>query len=110
MKLDDPGAGAGDLGRIHIGVNIRLHDADAHFVPQGLNGTGKGGGFAAAGGGHQVQQEGVLLFQLPAQLIRLVVVGLKYALFDLVNFIGFHGFPSSFALNECRTLTDAGPA
>ena len=91
VELDDLHAAGGDGGGVHVGVDVRFHDADAHIVFQRLDGGHQSGGLAGAGGAHQVQQESLLLLQLLAQLVRLAVVRLKNALFDFQYAVFIHG-------------------
>lgn len=62
---------------------VGLHDADAQIVLQGVDGRHEGRGLAAAGRGHEVEQEGVILLELFTQQVGLPVVVFKNALFDL---------------------------
>ena len=83
MQLDDLCAAGGDGRRIDVRVDVGLHDTDAQIVLQGVNGRHEGRGLAAAGRGHEVEQEGVILLELFAQQVGLPVVVFKNALFNL---------------------------
>ena len=89
VELNDLGAGLLNGGGVHVGINVRLHDADAKLVLQRGDGLAQRGGLAGAGGAHQVEQEHAVLFQLLAQLVRLTVVVFKYALLYLKNSVAF---------------------
>ena len=83
---------------IHIAVNVRLHHTDAHFLPQPLHRPQQGGGLAAAGARHQVQQKGLIPLQLRPQAVCLPVVVGKDAFFQLYR-LKFHYIASiSFML------------
>ena len=91
VQLDDLDSGLLDRGGIHVGVDVGLHDADAEFVLQRGDRRLQGGGFAGAGGAHQIQEEGLLPLELLAQLVGLPVVVFKNALLDFQYAIAFHG-------------------
>ena len=83
MQLDGPYPGPGHGAGIHIAVNVRLHHTDAHFLPQPLHRPQQGGGLAAAGARHQVQQKGLIPLQLRPQAVGLPIVIGKDAFFEL---------------------------
>ena len=90
VQLDRPYPGAGNSGGIHVRVDVRLHHAHPQLVLQRLDGPQQRCGLAAAGGGHQVQQERPLLLQcLPYPRCLPVIVG-KHALFYFDDLIGIH--------------------
>ena len=91
MELDDPGPRARDGLGVHAGVDVRLHHADAEFVLQRGNGPLQRGGLPRAGGGHQVEQEGLLGAQAHPEQIGLPVIALKDALLDLQDAKFSHG-------------------
>ena len=55
MKLNDSCPGLRDLIGVNVGVYVRLHDADAHFLFELLDRPGQCGGLTASGRRHQVQ-------------------------------------------------------
>ena len=75
-------------------VDVGLHDADAQVVLQGVDGRHEGRGLAAAGRGHEVEQEGVIALELFAQQICLTVVVFKNALFDFEHAECIHDLTS----------------
>ena len=77
LRLRDP-------ERVHVRINVRLHDPDFHLIPQKLHGFFQRGGLSRPGRRHQIQKEHPLFLQLFSQKLRLPVVIRKNALFDLV--------------------------
>ena len=74
VQLDGADPCARHGGGVHVGVDVGLHNADAQLILQPLHGAQQGGGLAAAGGGHQIQQKGPLALQLLADPVRLPVI------------------------------------
>ena len=97
--------GLGDRVRVNIGVYIRFHYADAHFVLQGRNSCLERGGLARAGGRHEVEEECFFLFQLLSELIRFPVVIFKYAFFDLQYSEAFHNSCTSVYFSLVNSLS-----
>ena len=91
MQLDGLRPGLGYGTSVDVGVNIRLHHADAQLVLQCGNGAAQGSGLAGAGCAHQIQQKYLFLFQFLAQGFGLLVVGSKDALLHFQNFYSVHG-------------------
>ena len=90
VQLDGLHARLADRPRVDVRVNVRLHHAHAQLAPQALDRTQERRRLAAAGRGHQVQQERPLLSQRRANARRLAVVVGKDALLDLDNLVFFH--------------------
>ena len=93
VELDAPHTDLRNGRRVHVRVDVRLHDADAQVLLQRLDGAQQGGGLPGPGGGHEVQKKGLLRLQPGADAVRLPVVIGKNALLDLDDFIFFHGRP-----------------
>ena len=108
VQLDDLRAGLGDRVRVNIGVYIRFHYADAHFVLQGRNSCLERGSLARAGGRHEVEEECFFLFQLLSELIRFPVVIFKYAFFDLQYSEAFHNSCTSLYFSLVNSLSYLG--
>ncbi|MPM97900.1 hypothetical protein SDC9_145080 [bioreactor metagenome] len=87
VQLDGAHARLRDGGCVHIRVDVRLHDADLHLVFERLNRALERRGFAGAGTGHEVEQEGLLPLEIGAERVREFLVAFKYALLDFVNLI-----------------------
>ena len=100
MELNDSGAVILNGRRIHIGINIRLHDSDLHFTFEHLNGPAQGGRLPGPRAGHQVEQEYPLFLQFFPKQIRLPVIIRKDALLDLDYPVFFHFFYYSYMIND----------
>ena len=97
VELDGRDAGGFlDLDGVHIRVNIGLHHRNANLVLDAVYGLDKGGGFAAAGRRHQIEEENAFGFQLFTQGICVQVVILKDTLFNFDNFYRIHYYAVSF--------------
>ena len=88
----------GDSLRVNIAVYVRFHNAYLNLVFQRGDSRLEGSRFACSGRGHEVEQEYALLFELAAQLVRLLVVIFKHALFDFKNSYFVHVFSPVFRL------------
>ena len=75
----------GDSLRVNIAVYVRFHNAYLDFVFQRGDSCLEGSRLAGSGRGHEVEQEYALLFELAAQLVRLLIVIFKHALLDFKN-------------------------
>ena len=97
MDLDGPGPGLGDGPGVHIGVDVRLHDADPVFLLQHLNGPGQGRGLAGSRRRHEVEQEDPPALQFLSQSVCLLVVVRKdtFLYFDYLDFLLIHSDPPS---------------
>ena len=98
MQLNGTHPGLCNGFGVHIRVNVRLHYTDAHLLLQAADNAPQSGGLAAARGGHQIHQKGLFCFQLGPKFLRLPVVTLKHAFFDLNDFIRFHKHLSVFRI------------
>lgn len=83
MELNGLYAGGGDGLGVHIGIDVRFHNGHGEGSLQGPDGLHQGGGFAGAGGGHQVQQKDAPRLQFPPEGVCLAVVIREHALLDL---------------------------
>ena len=101
VQLDNLRTAGGDGRGVDVGVDIGLHDADAQIVLQGVDGRHEGRGLAAAGRGHEVEQEGVIALEFFAQQICLPVVVFKNALFDFEHAECIHDLTSRMFTGFC---------
>ena len=104
VQLDGPDPGVGHGGGVHVGVDVRLHNAHAQLILQALHGPQQGGSLAAARRGHQIQQEGALLFQLLPDPVCLPVVVGENAFLHLDDFIFVHRYASFLWIFQQYTI------
>ena len=100
VELDGLGPGGGHGLGIHIGIDVRLYDADAELPAQRLQKAGQRGGFPGAGGGHEIDKVHPPLPQLLPEGLRLGIIVGKHALLDFENPYMVHGHPLLLWLNQ----------
>ena len=90
MQLNGAHAGLEDRRGVHVGIDVRFHDADAHLVLQTAEHLLQQRGLAGSGRRHQVEQERLLRLHLRAQFFRVRVVVRENAFFYFDDLDGVH--------------------
>ena len=106
VELDGLDARVRDSLRVHVGVDVCLHHADAQLILERFKRAQQRHRLAAARRGHQVQQKRSVLLELRAKACGLAVVVGEDALFHLDDLIGFcHIASISFKLISLPCLS-----